>query len=206
MQLFLLPLIFLASEIKLPKVETGDMSLEEAIKRRRSVRSYEKTELTLQQLSQLLWASQGITDSVRGFRSAPSAGALYPLKVYLIKKDGIFEYIPSSHSIVKKVDGDKRGELCKAALWQSFIKEAPVSFVITAIYERTTVKYRERGIRYVHIEVGHSAQNIHLEAVALGLASVPVGAFKDDEVKKVLFLPPSEEPLYIIPVGYARGQ
>jgi SagB-type dehydrogenase family enzyme len=206
MQLFLLPLIFLASEIRLPPVEGGEMPLEEAIKRRRSVRSFTERELTLKQLSQLLWASQGITDSVRGFRSAPSAGALYPLKVYLVKKDGVFEYIPSSHSIVKRVDGDKRGELCRTALWQSFIEEAPVSFVITAVYERTTVKYRERGIRYVHIEVGHSAQNIHLEAVALGLASVPVGAFRDDEVKKVLSLPPSEEPLYIIPVGYARGQ
>ncbi len=206
MQLFLLPLIFLATEIRLPPVEVGKMPLDEAIKRRRSVRSFKERELSLKQLSQLLWASQGITDSARGFRSAPSAGALYPLKVYLVKSDGIFEYISSSHSIVKKVDGDKRGELCGAALWQSFIEEAPVSFVITAVYERTTVKYGKRGIRYVHIEVGHSAQNIHLEAVALGLASVPVGAFRDDEVKKVLSLPPSEEPLYIIPVGYARGR
>jgi len=206
MQLFLLPFILLATEIRLPPVEVGKMPLDETIKKRRSVRSFGKKELTLKQLSQLLWASQGITDSARGFRSAPSAGALYPLKVYLVKGDGVFEYIPSSHSIVKKVDGDKRGELCRAALWQSFIAEAPMSFVITAVYERTTVKYGKRGIRYVHIEVGHSAQNIHLEAVALGLASVPVGAFQDDEVKKVLSLPLSEEPLYIIPVGYARGR
>ena len=203
MKFFLLPFLFLTSEIKLPEPEIGKVPLEEAIRKRRSVRRFIEKELSMKQISQLLWAGQGITDSLKEFRSAPSAGALYPLKVYVVKQDGVFEYIPSSHTMVKKIDGDRRKELCKAALGQGFIEKAPVSFVITAIYERTTIKYGKRGIRYVHIETGHTAQNIHLEAVALGLASVPVGAFYDDEVKKALSLPSNEEPLYIIPVGYA---
>jgi SagB-type dehydrogenase family enzyme len=120
------------------------------------------------------------------------------------KKDGLFRYIPQGHKLAQVQDRDLRDELSRAAWNQEFIKEAPAVFVITAFYSRTTGRYDERGIRYVHIEVGHAAQNLHLMAVALGLGSVPVGAFNDELIKKLLKLSKDEEPLYLVPVGYAR--
>jgi SagB-type dehydrogenase family enzyme len=193
------------TEILLPKPKTkGVMSLEESIKKRRSVRSFTPKELSLEQISQLLWATQGITEESRRLRSAPSAGALYPLEIYLIKKDGIFYYNVENHSLKKLSDGDVRGEIVQASWGQSFIREAPVSIIISAVQSRTKAKYGRRGDRYVDIEVGHAAQNLHLEAVALGLASVPVGAFTDSEVKRILGLPRDTDPIYIVPVGYAK--
>lgn len=181
----------------------GKMSLEEAIKLRRSKRSYSPKELSLEQIGQLVWSAQGITDKVRGFRAAPSAGALYPLEIYVVRSDGLFHYGPGDHSLVRLSHEDLRQKLARAALWQGFIGQAPVNIVITGVYERVTSKYGERGLRYVDIEVGHAAQNIHLQAVALGLGSVPVGAFNDKAVKDVLSLPGDHKPLYIIPIGYA---
>ena len=186
-----------------PKVK-GEMSVEEGISRRRSKRSYSSKELSLGQISQLLWAAQGITDQRRGFRAAPSAGALYPLEIYLVKKDGLYHYIPKGHRLELMKPEDLRPGLAKAAWGQGFIREAPISIVICAVYSRVTSRYGIRGNRYVEIEVGHAAENVHLQAVALGLGSVPVGAYSDEEVSKLLELPRNQELLYIVPVGYTE--
>jgi SagB-type dehydrogenase family enzyme len=191
--------------ISLPEPKTkGAMSLEESILRRRSIRSFEPKELSLEQISQILWATQGITDKVRGFRTAPSAGALYPLEIYLVKSDGVFHYNVEGHSLEKIRSNDVRGEIVRAAWGQSFIQQAPISVVISAVRTRTISRYGIRGDRYIDIEVGHAAENLHLQAVALGLASVPIGAFTDSEVKQILGLPRDTEPVYIVPVGYAK--
>jgi SagB-type dehydrogenase family enzyme len=186
------------------------MSLERALAERRSVRDYQRNEpMSLEHLSQLLWAAQGVTDR-RGLRTAPSAGALYPLEIYAIagKMDGlhsgVYRYKPAGHELVQVLEGERRAELASAALGQSFVRDAPASIVIAAVYERTTRRYRDRGIQYVHMEVGHAAQNVCLQAVALGLGSVVVGAFQDNDVKKILQMPESEEPLAIIPVGRSQ--
>ena len=193
----------MAKEIKLPQPHTkGRMSLEETLARRRSLREFKEDQLSFEELGQLLWAAQGITEKNRGFRTAPSAGALYPIEIYLVIEDGLYWYRPHSHSLEVVKEGDLRYSLSKAALFQSSIAEAQADFILCAVYDRITSKYGERGIRYAHIEIGHIAQNIHLEAVALGLGSVPIGAFDDAEVKKLLSLPKEQAPLYIIPVGY----
>ncbi|MBU4376454.1 MAG: SagB/ThcOx family dehydrogenase [Candidatus Omnitrophica bacterium] len=192
-------------KIILPKPNLkGAMSVEECIQKRRSVRSFSSKPLAAEEVSQLLWATQGITDARRGLRAAPSAGALYPLEIYLVKGDGVFYYDIENHAIIKNSGGDMRSALSGAALGQASIKEAPASIVICAVRSRTTAKYGGRGNRYVEIEAGHAAENLHLQAVALGLASVPVGAFDDNQVKKVLNLPSGTEPLYIIPAGHPK--
>jgi len=173
---------------------------------RRSVRSYIWKDLTLQEVSQLLWAAQVITTD-RGFRTALSAGALYPLEVYLIAghvqnlTPSVCRYRPINHDIVKVLDGDKRTALAEAALMKSWVKEAAIDFVFTAVYSRTTEKYGDRGIRYVHIELGYAAQNLCLQATAMELGAVTVGAFRDEHVSDLLNLPRDEQPLYIIPIG-----
>lgn len=194
-------------ELKLPDPRfDSDVSLEETLLKRRSVREYTGESLTFQEVSQLLWAAQGITDP-RGFRTAPSAGALYPLEVYVVVGEvqnlppGIYQYEPDGHQLVKTMDGDRRAGLASAALGQGCVKEGAVAFVFTGVYERTTGKYGDRGIRYVHIEVGHAAQNLCLQATAMGLGAVTIGAFYDEQVTKLLNLPEKEQPLYVIPVG-----
>jgi SagB-type dehydrogenase family enzyme len=193
--------------INLPEPQyDSDVSIEQSFLNRRSIRSYTGEPLTLREVSQLLWAAQGITDP-RGFRTAPSAGALYPLEVYLVAGDvedltsGVYRYEPDGHQLVRIIDGDKRAELADAALAQPSVKEGAISIVFAAVYERTTVKYGERGIRYVHMEAGHAGQNLCLQATAMGLGVVTVGAFHDEQVSKLLNLPQDEKPLYIIPVG-----
>jgi len=196
-----------AEVIKLPEPRyDSEISIEQSLLERRSIRSYTGQPLTLQEISQLLWAAQGLTDP-RGFRTAPSAGGLYPLELYIVAGDveglaaGVYRYQPDGHQLVKAGDGDKRAELAEAALGQEWVEEGAVSIVFTAVYERTTGKYGDRGIRYVHMEAGHAAQNLCLQATALGLGAVTVGAFHDGEVSQLLNLPAEEEPLYIIPVG-----
>jgi SagB-type dehydrogenase family enzyme len=185
---------------------SSDTSIEEALLNRRSVRSYVDGALTLEELSQLLWAAQGLTGP-QGLRTAPSAGGLYPLEVYVVVggveslSPGVYRYLPSTHSILRVLDGDRRAELARASLDQSWVKDAAVDIIIAAIYERTTVKYGERGVRYVHLEAGHAAQNLCLQATALRLGVVTVGAFDDEEVSVVASLPQNEKPLYVIPVG-----
>lgn len=181
-------------------------SIEQSLLNRRSKRSYKDRPLTLMEVSQLLWAAQGITNQ-RGFRTAPSAGALYPLEIFVAAgevnglKPGIYKYLPESGALKPRVPGDKRENLCAAGLGQPAIKRAPAVFVITALFERTTQKYGKRGHRYVWMEAGHAAQNLCLQAVGLGLASVPIGAFYDSQVANVLSLGDETQPLYLLPVG-----
>ncbi len=184
----------------------SDTSLEEALSGRRSVRSFGVKAVTLNQLSQLLWAAQGITSSSGG-RTAPSAGALYPLKVYVAAGNvdtlaaGLYVYEPKDHTLTKVKDGDFRQALSQAALSQPSVKQAAVDFVITGNYEKITSKYGEKGVRFTHLEAGHAAQNLCLQAVGLKLGAVTVGAFDDAAVQKALELPAAETPLYIIPAG-----
>lgn len=181
----------------------GAISLEKAIAHRRSVRKFTDDPVSLADLGQLVWSAAGITDEAQNLRAAPSAGACYPLEVYLVCEAGLFRYRLGDHSVVKVQPADLRTELAEAAFGQDFIAQAPVTLAFAAIYERTTGRYGDRGLRYVHIDVGHAAQNVHLQAVALGLASVPVGAFDDDKVAAVLRLPKDHKPIYLVPVGRA---
>lgn len=183
-------------------VLVGKLTLEEAIQKRRSVREFTADPLTLSEIGQLLWAAQGITHP-SGLRTAPSAGALYPLEIYVATGEGFFHYEPQVHQLSPLLQGDLRPRLYDAALNQEAVLEAPAIFVIAADYSRTSTKYGEnRSPRYVHLEAGHAAQNLLLEAVALELGAVPIGAFYDNEVKEVLALPASLQPLYLIPVGH----
>lgn len=180
----------------------GDMSLEEALFKRRSIRTFTPSPLSLTEISQLLWAAQGITEPNRGLRTAPSAGATYPYEVYIANQDGVFHYIPKGHRLEKIKDGDIRSELSSASFGQASVRDAGVVFLLSAIYERTA-RYGERAKMFVHIEAGHIAQNIHLQAVALNLGSVPIGAFNPDRVKEVSGIPEGEI-VYVIPVGHPR--
>lgn len=193
--------------IKLPEpYYVSNTSVEKALKERRSKRSYRNEPLTLKEVSQILWAAQGITEA-NEFRTSPSAGALYPLELYVVAgnvndlPDGIYRYKPHENELAMVVTGDKRAELFSLALYQPSIKNAPAVIVFSAVYERTTKKYGERGIRYVHMEVGHAAQNIYLQAVSLNLGTVAIGAFDDEDVKKLLKMGDKEVPLYIMPIG-----
>ncbi|HDM91866.1 MAG TPA: SagB/ThcOx family dehydrogenase [Candidatus Korarchaeota archaeon] len=185
----------------------GNMSVEEAIATRRSVRKYSDEPLTLQELGQLLWAAQGITDVKRGFRAAPSAGATYPLELFVVVRDGgvvglgagIYAYDPWAHSLSLVRAGDFGDELADAALGQEWVRSAPACIVIVANYSRTMSVYGSRGERYVHMEAGHVGQNIYLQATALGLGTVAVGAFHDGDVAEILQT--ELAPLYIFPVG-----
>ncbi|MCK4962680.1 MAG: SagB/ThcOx family dehydrogenase, partial [Anaerolineales bacterium] len=180
------------------------VSLEETLLRRRSVREFSSDTLSINEISQLLWAAQGITDP-RGFRTAPSAGALYPLELYVLTQEGVFHYDVQAHALETLIEGDLRQDLYRAALNQEAILQAPLTVVITAIYARIEVRYgRARSPRYVHLEAGHAAQNILLQAVSLNLGSVLIGAFEDSRVQTVLELPSDHEPLYLIPVGHPR--
>lgn len=201
--IFIPPLFALPTE-RLPQAKAqGRMTLEEVLYHRRSERSFNKKyDLTREQLAQLLWACQGITEPNWGFRTAPSAGTCYPLEVYLAMKDGVYHYLPKTHSIERLSGEDKRAALFRASLGQSFISDAPVTFVITANFGRTQEKYGNRAGRYVPMEAGHAAQNLLLQATALGLGGTPVGAFYIDAVSRSLDLPYENEPLYLIPVGY----
>lgn len=183
-----------------PKLK-GNVSLEEAISKRRSVRNFSSEKISEKDISQLLWACQGLTSSL-GLRAVPSAGALYPLEIYVAKEDGLYHYLPKGHELEKKSDKDLRSKLKAASLNQGYVEKAPLVIIICAIYERVTSRYGERGKMYTDVEVGHAAQNIHLEAVSLGLASVPVGAFSESEVSKILKLQGKEKAIYIIPIGY----
>jgi SagB-type dehydrogenase family enzyme len=193
--------------IKLPEAKVdGKVSVEAALLARRSIREYKNLPLTLEEISQLLWAAQGITG--RGMlRTAPSAGALYPLELYVVAGNvaglsaGIYKYRVQGHELVRAGEGDQRSELASAALGQSCVRNAPAVIVVSAVYARTTGKYGERGTRYVHMEAGHAAQNVALQAVALHLGTVMIGAFGDRDVKRVVQMPENEEPLYLLPVG-----
>jgi len=194
----------------LPPQLEGKLSLEEAIAKRRSVREYSTEPLTLFELGQILWSAQGVTGAGK-LRAAPSAGATYPLELFVFVGNetvnelqaGIYHYQVDSHSLSLHRSGDSRQGLATAALEQEFIANAPMGIVICALHPRTSYRYGRRGERYVHMEVGHVGENIHLQALALGLTTVEVGAFDDEEVRKVLGLDEQIKPLYIMPIGKA---
>ena len=192
-----------------PPSQKGKVSLEEAISRRRSIRDFTSEPVSQPQLSQILWAAQGISDIRWKYRTVPSAGATYPLEIFVVCGrngvdeigKGIYHYSIDHHSLTLHHQGDVRADLARAALNQGFIYEAPLDIVICALYQRTTLTYGSRGERYVHMEVGHAGQNIYLQAIALGLATVAIGAFDDERVREVLQLDRQYKPLYIMPVG-----
>ena len=192
----------------LPVPQTdGTISVEEALYNRRSRRHFQDRALTTEQVSQILWAAYGIT-SDRGFRTAPSAGALYPLEIYIVIGNvegiapGVYLYIAEEHKIIRVIYGDIREELAQAALGQRSVSDAPAILAYSAVFERMIPRYGERGIMYTHIEVGHSGQNVYLQAEALGLGTVAVGAFIDYLVGELLNLSEYETPLYLMPFGY----
>lgn len=198
---------FIGNRIELPVPnESSDISVEEALLQRRSIRQYSQEPLKLQEVSQLLWSAQGVTNE-RGYRTAPSAGATFPLQLYIVAGNvegldkGVYLYDPDSHSLGQVEKQDVQPELHSAALRQSPVLNAPILLVFTAIYDRTTGHYGERGIRYVHNEVGHAAQNVHLQVISMEMGTVVIGAFRDNAVKEIMNLPENEEPLYIMPVG-----
>jgi SagB-type dehydrogenase family enzyme len=192
----------------------NSISVEKALASRRSHRNFQKRELSLEHLSQILWAAYGMTKPISdrsGLRTAPSAGALYPLEIYAVVGNvagveaGVYKYVPLEHKIVRTVKNDVREELSAAALGQGALKNAPLTVVYSAVFDRVTGRYGARGReRYVFIEVGHSAQNVYLQAEALRLGTCAIGAFTDKGVKELLQLPEEEAPLYLMPVGYAE--
>lgn len=185
-----------------PVTDAG-LPLAAALAARRSVREFRDEPLASEELSQLLWAAQGIS-SDRGLRTAPSAGALYPLTVYAAAPGGLYRYVPDGGRIAQVRPEDLRARLAEAAVAQSWIADAPVVLVVTGDVGRTAHRYGSRAERYVHLEAGHAAQNVLLQATALGLGATPVGAFDDEEVARVLQLPGNESALYLVPVGRPR--
>ncbi|HSW57805.1 MAG TPA: SagB/ThcOx family dehydrogenase [Dehalococcoidales bacterium] len=188
-----------------PKYSSG-FSLEQALNERRSVRDYADSALSMAEVGQLLWSAQGKT-APWGGRTAPSAGATYPLETYLVTANveglapGIFRYIPDRHELVKIREGDISDQLTAACLGQTWVKEAAINIVFSSFNERTTERYGERGIRYVHMEAGHASQNVYLQAAALNLGTVVIGAFHDDQLERLLLMDTRETALYVMPVG-----
>ncbi|MBU8921161.1 MAG: SagB/ThcOx family dehydrogenase [Bacteroidales bacterium] len=203
--------------IELPgPILDSEFSIEKVLQERRSVRQYTDDPVTMEEVSQLLWAAYGITytaegmpDFLRGgLKTAPSAGARYPLEIYLVAGKvtgllpGIYWYVPEGHVLHRLADGDVRTDLQAACLDQKFAGEAPISIVWSAVYERCTEKYEDRGRdRYVCMDLGHSAQNVYLQCGSLGLGTCAIGAFTDDSLKKLIGMTGEEVPLYVMPVG-----
>ncbi|TVP92734.1 MAG: SagB/ThcOx family dehydrogenase [Thioalkalivibrio sp.] len=192
--------------------ESGDMSVEEALWQRRSVRGYSDEPLTLEEVAQLLWSAQGISDPDQDLRTSPSAGATYPLEVDVLVTgipeldDGVYRYHREEHGLEMRVSGDRRGELQDAAFGQTAVGDAPVVMVMSGVTARTAERYGPRAERYVHMEAGHAAQNVYLQGTALGIGGVVIGAFRDGSVSAALQLDRSEEPLYLMPLGRPPGQ
>jgi SagB-type dehydrogenase family enzyme len=194
------------SAVQLPQPGDGGVTVSEALRRRRSVREFQPVSLTLVQVADLLWAAQGSTDA-NGLRAAPSAGGLYPLRTYLVAgrvdglDAGIYRYESGAHSLRLVVAGDEREELGRVAQNQDWMAGASVVVVFVADYREPMRKYGERAVRYVDLEAGHAVENVCLQAVALGLGATVVGAFHDDEVRRLLRAPELERPLCLVPVG-----
>ncbi len=186
--------------IELPKPVIPAVEFGGVLMQRRSVRSYLDEPLTDEEVSALFWAAQGISDD-EGRRTAPSAGAHYPVEVYAADRQQVVHYLPADHAIEVMATGDRRRSLSSASLDQALVADAPFVMVLSAVLARTAVEYGDRAWRYLNLEAGHVAQNVLLAAVALGLGSVPVGAFEDESVQEALSLPALHRPLYVIPVG-----
>jgi SagB-type dehydrogenase family enzyme len=185
-----------------PPAASGGMSLEQALRARRSQREFARRPLPLVELGQLAWAAQGVTEPEGGLRAAPSAGALYPLELYFLVPDGVLHYLVAEHAFERKGNRDQRQALSDAALSQPSIRQAPCDVVIASVTDRTRKKYGDRAPLYAALEAGHVGQNLLLQATARGLAGVPIGAFDGSAVSRLLGLAPGEEPLYIIALGY----
>ncbi len=181
---------------------TGTISIEQVLAQRRSIRSFTDQALSQSEIGQLLWAAQGITSPQRGFRAAPSAGALYPLELYVVTPDGVYHYQPQGHQMQLHLSGDRRVELSQACVGQGVVRQAAADFVFTAVFSRTRAKYGPRADQYVHNEVGAAGENLCLQAVGLKLGSVMIGAFSDSQISQVLKLPADHAPLLVIPVGH----
>ncbi len=192
----------IVTTIKLPEPDlNGKISLEQAIKNRRSIRQFTAEPLKISQIGQLCWSAQGITDPNRGLRAAPSAGALYPIQLYVVLPDGLYLYSPQGHSLEKQIDGDLRPVLRTAAFGQQVMQDSPCSFVIAGSIRKIEAKYRGKGEKFTYLEAGHIAQNVHLQAVTLGLGSVPLGAFDPKSVAGICKLTEDLEPLYLVCTG-----
>ncbi|MCC6679787.1 MAG: SagB/ThcOx family dehydrogenase [Phycisphaeraceae bacterium] len=196
--------------VKLPAPSTrGSMSLEQALSGRRSVRSYSGKQVSLENLGQLLWSAQGCSDK-EGHRTAPSAGALYPLELYAVVgavsglEAGLYHYAPADRALSKRMNGDLRQQVARISLEQMWISGASWLAVFCAVTQRVTEKYGPDSRRFVDMEAGHAAQNLMLQAVALGMDTCVVGAFKADQLRKVLQIPQPQLPLLIVPVGYSE--
>ncbi len=194
--------------VRLPEPGDGAVTVAEALRRRRSVREFRREALTLAQVADLLWAAQGSTHA-DGLRAAPSAGGLYPLKTYLVAgrvdelAAGIYRYRSRDHVLEPVVAGDEREELGRVAQNQDWMADAAIVIVLVADYREPMRKYGERAVRYVDLEAGHAVENVCLQAVALGLGATVVGAFHDEEVRRLLRAPELERPLCLVPVGVA---
>jgi len=187
-----------------PPVTASLMPFERTLLVRRSVREFQRDTVGVRELGQLMWAAQGVTGP-EGLRAVPSAGSLYPLELYAATRVGLYHYHAEDHALAYLSERDLRPALYRSALGQDPVVDAPVVFVIAAAYERVERTYgHARGPRYVHMEAGHAAQNLLLQAVALGLGGVPIAAFEDEQVQKALGLPDDHAPLYLIPVGRPR--
>jgi len=192
-----------------PPSHKGAVSVAEALKARRTVRHFASRPLALAQVGQILWAADGLSDP-RGLRTAPSAGATYPLELYLVVGErgvtnlapGVYRYLVSEHALSPTVKGDLRAPVARASLHQSWMAEAPVMVIIAAEYRRCTARYGERGVMYTHMESGHVSQNVFLMAETLGLGAGIVGAFEDKGLAQALKLPQDQVPLLVMPVGY----
>jgi protease I len=194
-----------SSETKLiklaePKLK-GKLTLEEALEKRRSIRSFTGKSLTMEQISQLAWSGQGITEKEKGFRTAPSAGAIFPIELYVAIPEGLFVYRPVNHSLEKVVDSDVRAKLAEASFGQRWVADAGADFIIAGSEKKLAAKYGSKANVYMLLEAGHIGQNILLQAVSLDLGAVPIGAFNAEEVNKICKLPKDLESLYIISVG-----
>ncbi len=212
-----------SSDVKLvytlssPKT-VGTMTVEEALANRRSRRAFTNEALSEEELSQIVWAAYGVTKPVPqnprlggGLRTTPSAGALYPMDLYVIVgnvtniESGVYKYSPKDHSITRIINKDIREDLAKAAYGQTMIKDAPASLLYSAIFSRTTQKYGDRGrLRYVCMDIGHSGENVYLQAEALKLGTCAIGAFNDPAVSELMQLSKEEEPMYIMPFGRCK--
>ena len=200
------------TRVPLPAAKrSGTLAVEQALAQRRSVREFAERPLSLSALSQLLWAAQGVTHR-RGLRTAPSAGALYPLEIFVVAgdveglSDGVYRYVPRDHGLEREREGDLRPELARAALEQDWVAKAPAILVVAAVYERSARKYGRRAPRYVHMEVGHASQNVYLQAEALELGTCAVGAFRDRELAAALGLPSEIAPQLVLPIGWPRSR
>jgi SagB-type dehydrogenase family enzyme len=188
-----------------PKL-TGTVSFEEALTKRRSIRLFANTPLESEQISQLAWAGQGITEKQRGLRTAPSAGEIYPIDLYFATEEGLFVYHPADHSMEQTSDKDIRSNLAVAASMQESVATAGCDIIIAGAVRKLSTQFRNKAKTFMLLEAGHVAQNILLQATCLGLGSVPIGSFTTKEVSRACRLPAGFEPLYIICVGQTIEQ